>query len=169
MYLLAGREIPDVKYYGDLDQIGNGVGLLADFKADFIEKIKEVKEDNLSTDKAIAMITGKSFYPLLNEYAKILMESIKGLKIKVFAIENKFFGKNITVAGLVVGEDIISQVKDKLDGIDYVMIPRTMLREFETVMLDGTSIEDLSKGLSRPILITEPTGSGIIEEVRSVL
>ena len=167
MYLLAEKEIPDVSYYGDLDQIGNGVGLLADFRADFQYKLDEIK--GLTTTKSFAFITGKSFSPILKNYAKTLEYYIKGINIEVFPIENTFFGKNITVAGLVVGTDIINQIKDKIDNIDYVVLPKTMFKEFETVMLDGTTIDELVDKLGKQILICEPTASGLIDEIRSVL
>ena len=168
MYLIANRPLPDVSYYGDLDQIENGVGLLAEFRRDFKARLDDIKED-IICDKKIAFVSGKSFAPILKEYTKLLEGKFNGLKTVVFPIENKFFGKNITVAGLVVGQDILSQLNGKIDDVDYVLLPKTMFKEFETVMLDGTTIEQLEQGLNKPVLIAFPTGSGLIDEVRSVL
>lgn len=167
MYLIAEKPIPSVDYYGDLEQIENGVGMLAEFNADFDYRIGEL--EGLTTDKNFAFVTGKSFAPILKDYASKMESVVKGLKTKVFAIENEFFGKNITVAGLVVGRDIISQLSGKIDDVDYVVLPKTMFKEFEMVMLDGTTIEELEEKLGKKVLIAQANASGVIDEIRSVI
>lgn len=167
MYLIANKPLPDVSYYADLEQIENGVGMLSEFEADFNERICEL--NGLTTAKSFAFVTGKSFAPILKKYADRLEKAITGLKIKVFAIENNFFGKNVTVAGLIVGEDIIAQLSDKLDNIDYVLLPNTMFKEFETVMLDGTTVEKLEQELGKKVLVSAAAAGGLIDKIRSVI
>lgn len=167
MYQIADRKIPSVDYYGDLEQIGNGVGMLAEFKADFDDCVTTLI--GLTITKKFGLVTGKSFAPILADYMKTLTEIISGLEVRVFGIENEFFGKNVTVAGLVVGSDIINQIKDKIGDLDYIILPNTMFKEFETVMLDGTTIEKLQQELDKKVLISAPTASGLLDTLRSEL
>lgn len=46
----------------------------------------------------------------------MLEERFDGLKINVYAIENNFFGENVTVTGLLTGRDIADQLGDRTLG-----------------------------------------------------
>ncbi len=39
--------------------------------------------------------------------------NVENLELEVLEIKNKFFGEDINVAGLIVGEDIIDAISDK--------------------------------------------------------
>ncbi len=41
------------------------------------------------------------------------MEKYPKSKLHVYGIRNDFFGEKITVSGLITGQDLISQLKDK--------------------------------------------------------
>ena len=85
---------------------------------------------------------------------------------RVFAIENHFFGEQITVAGLVTGKDIIEQLKGKELG-NELMIPSNMLRFERDLFLDNTSVEDLEKALGVKVKIIEPDGYSFVEAICS--
>ena len=56
---------------------------------------------------------GKASKDEIQKASNALMNKYKELKIEVYPIENNFFGKSITVAGLVTGRDIINSLKGK--------------------------------------------------------
>lgn len=60
------------------------------------------------------------------------MQSLLGLDMHVIPIRNHFFGETITVAGLVTGQDLIAQLKEKqalgTDLGETLLIPANMLR-----------------------------------------
>jgi NifB/MoaA-like Fe-S oxidoreductase len=80
-----------------------------------------------------------------------------GAKVQVFPIKNDFFGETVTVAGLVTGGDIIAQLKGK-DLPEILLVPSIMLKEFETVFLDGITIEKLEKELGKTVRVIAPDG-----------
>ena len=45
------------------------------------------------------------------------------------------------------------------------MLPKCMLKEFETVFLDGMSVEELAEKLNRKIVIVENDGAALIDAV----
>lgn len=161
-YVKAKMPIPDSTYYGAFDQIENGVGLLADFKDNFEYNLSEIGDCNLG--KKIDFITGVSFAPYLEEYAKTLEKRL-GIKCKVHAIINNFFGKSVTVAGLVTAGDIIEQLKDNPVPDAYV-IPDNMLREFTDTFLDNVTVEEVSKALGAPIIVTAHSGSDLASKIK---
>jgi len=75
---------------------------------------------------------------------------------------NDFFGKTITVAGLLTGRDIINEIK-KHDKRDYLIIPRAMLRSDHTVLLDDLDVSDLEEQLNMKVLIAENDGENLVD------
>ena len=63
------------------------------------------------------------------------MERFPGLDIRVYAIENRYFGEEITVAGLITGEDLTAQLAGKPLG-EALIIPAVMLRHEQDRFLD---------------------------------
>ena len=67
----------------------------------------------------------------------------EGLKINVYEIKNDFFGESITVAGLIVGRDLINQLKDKDLG-DYLIISASMVKGTYPEKVDGVFLDDVT-------------------------
>lgn len=151
MYLRAERELPNYEYYGDFSQIENGVGLIAKFKREFLDCLREIKE----TSGSYGVITGMSAKDLMSWASEEV--SKLGAKVQVFPIKNDFFGETVTVAGLVTGGDIIAQLKGK-ELPEILLVPSIMLKEFETVFLDGITIEKLEKELGKTVRVIAPDG-----------
>ncbi len=148
LYLLAGLDIPDYSYYESFAQIENGVGLIAEF----LFELRDELQYNNSLKGSYTLVTGKSFAPILTGVAAELSEAY-GVELDVVAVANTFFGESVTVAGLITGVDISNALRGRLRHKN-VIIPRTMLKEFETVFLDGTSVGELEKELECRIHIS---------------
>ena len=159
-YLKAERKMPDFTFYGNFDQIENGVGLVADFQDNLDFALSE-SEDKCFCGSA-TLITGKSFEPILNEEKKKI-ETKLGLNLSVKGISNSFFGESVTVAGLVVGRDILSQAVE--DDTDVYVIPDNMLREFTTTFLDDTTVNELELKLGKPVLVVAHNGGDVVQKL----
>ena len=156
-YLIAGRPLPGAEYYGSFDQIENGVGLITDFVSNLDFSLDEVESSSLK-GKA-TLITGKSFAPVL-EKEKEKIEAKLGLNLSVLPVSNAFFGESVTVAGLVVGKDILVEAKD-IDT-DVSVVPDNMLREFTSTFLDDTTVEELENELKKPVLVVAHNGADLV-------
>lgn len=163
MYLQAGRDVKDDAYYGDYDQIENGVGLVTKF----IEEVKTALEGAPGKlSKRIAFITGEAGMYAMERVAALLKEKWRKLKIDLYPVKNEFFGTSVTVSGLVTGGDIIRQLKDKpLADYDHVILPSVMLKEFDTVFLDGVSLEELQEKLGCKVLVSAVDGDCLVDTV----
>ena len=151
MYIYAELPIPDYSYYDDFEQLENGVGLVADLRYQFELAFADAKS---AKNKSFTLITGVSATPFLQELLDKAKNKFEGLQANIVTVVNKFFGETVTVAGLVVGQDIVSTVEQCKDSVgDVVLLPRVMLRETEDVFLDGMTLQQLQEKLGKPIEI----------------
>ncbi len=145
-YLKAKREIPDADYYEDFSQIENGVGMIASMKEEFLYAL-ETLDEKPSLPRSISVATGNAAYDFILSMTNSLERKYDSLKINVYKIDNDFFGHNITVAGLITGQDLVNQLKGKELGTT-LYLPRNMLESSGTLFLDNLNIEDIAKDLS---------------------
>ena len=90
------------------------------------------------TDAPIAILTGEYGVRVLAP----LLEEIGRDDVRVIAVRNEFFGGNISVAGLLVGEDLARVLAGQPEGHRY-LLPDVCLSG--GVFLDGTTPADLPR------------------------
>ncbi|MBQ2614006.1 MAG: DUF512 domain-containing protein [Clostridia bacterium] len=155
-YLMAEQALPDYVNYEGFPQIENGVGLCASLRYEFCEALKDSRFSLPKGRKSIA--TGISALPLIQE----LVGMLKGDCIAVYPIENHFFGKRITVTGLLTGGDLVSQLKGKDLG-EELLISSAMLRHNDTVFLDDMTVAELSNQLGVLVTVVPNDGYALLE------
>ena len=148
-YLKADLPLPSFESYGDFSQIENGVGLVRAFGQEVDESLKGLEICDKKAE--IAFITGQSFKGELAKCLEKVHKYFPCCTFRIVDIYNDFFGRSITVAGLITATDIIAQAKDMPA---YTVIPSTMLREFTHTFLDGISVEELENKLNTKIIIS---------------
>ena len=163
-YLLAGLPIPEPEFYGDFDQLDNGVGLLALLQQEFRSAMMQAGEFN--EEKHLTIATGELAYPMMKQFAAEIMERFPTVKIGVEKIVNDFFGHTVAVAGLVTGQDLIAQLKGKELGSE-LLIPSTMLRHEQDRFLDDVTREQVEQELSVSLTTTENDGFDLLEKILS--
>jgi len=86
--------------------------------------------------------------------------------IDVAAVENKFFGPSVTVAGLLTGRDVIKTLLDKIEGHEMLLVPDVVLNE-DNIFLDDITLDDLEEALGIPArkIVSTPEGllKGLVE------
>ena len=163
-YLVSGIDVPEESFYNGYEQIEDGIGMIRCFR----ESINYTAQD---LDKHIkgtfSVPTGKLAFEEVSNGMKKLMEVNPNIKIDTYKIINHFFGETITVAGLLTGTDIISQLKGKINS-EYLIMPNNMFRKgyelgpAEYIMLDDTKIEDIEEALGVKVLVCDHTGEDIV-------
>jgi NifB/MoaA-like Fe-S oxidoreductase len=128
----------------------------------FGEENGERERKNSEKSFKIEMVTGAAFYKIMVETAAFFEERIRNLKIRVTKIKNNFFGESVTVAGLLTGFDIAEQFKP-MDDTDLVLIPKAMLKEFDDVFLDGTTVGELAEKLGKRVAASPSDGYELAE------
>ncbi len=154
-YIISDTPIPTDEEYEEYLQIENGVGLVRVLDNEFKEAAAVTQIPDRISDKTL--ITGV----LIGDYLKSLCSSITD-KVTVVPIVNNFFGHDITVTGLITGQDIINQLKNKHLG-SYLVIPEIMLRD--NLFLDDISINDIEQELNIKIVTTDGTGQDLLDKL----
>ena len=161
-YLLAEKEIPPIEFYEDFSQLDNGVGMWALLKDEAFSAVDEANELKSGTKKTIA--TGVAAEPLLKEIVGYAKNKFGELNCQVVAIKNNFFGEKITVSGLVTGNDLIEQLKDKNIG-EVLLLPENMLRYENDLFLDNVSVKEVEQKLNVKIQIVPSKGEDLIQNL----
>jgi NifB/MoaA-like Fe-S oxidoreductase len=159
-YLVAGLEAPSADELDSLDQAENGVGIVAAFSQSFetgsemaslgtgffqsvdgapawgyrAERVSASDVGDLHG--APTVLTGQYAAPIL----RALLDRNGFGAVEVVAVENRYFGGNIKVAGLLTGSDIARVVRE-LGPTRQYLLPDVCLSE--DLFLDGTSIHDI--------------------------
>ncbi|HEU4933670.1 MAG TPA: DUF512 domain-containing protein [Pyrinomonadaceae bacterium] len=150
IYLRAGRRIPGRSHYGDYPQIEDGVGMVRSFKNEFAKLVRRLEREGWTTSNNTSgtIFTGTLFAPVLKEMIDDLNARFQ-TRLVVEPLENGYFGGDVSVAGLLTGQDLLS-ARDRVTG-SFVCIPKQMLKSDEAVMLDGMKISEVSRALGQPV------------------
>ena len=166
-YILAEEELPQEEQYDGYLQLENGVGMLRLLLDEFAEAMEEDRiNGRQASAKHITLATGRLAYRFIKQMAKQMEERYEGLQIDVIAIRNDFFGEMITVSGLLTGQDIMAQLKDRDLG-EKLLLPQNVLKSGEPVFLDDYTLDDIEKALQVRIDIVKSSGRDFIEAILS--
>ena len=109
-----------------------------------------VKDD---MPQEITLVTGTLFEPVLRQVsAEFQLQT--GISLRVVSIINHFFGKTVTVAGLLTAQDVITQLKEQKIG-DFVVLPQVMMRGPDETSLDGYNLESIEAELDCRFIAVE--------------
>lgn len=160
-FLLAEKEIPPAKYYGNFCQLDDGVGSIRALLEDF-KKFKLPKK--ISKPYKISFATGVAAKYALEKVAERL-NKIKNLEVSVNTVQSKYWGDGITVAGLITSDDLADTVKD-ID-CDLVVIPSVMLKPYSEDFLDGKTLSYVKKKSGKDFYVVQNIYS--VEEVVDII
>lgn len=161
-YLKAGKPLPDASYYEDFAQLENGVGMCSLLKEEFHQAVEEL--EITQRHRTVTLATGTAAYDLICSLAEELSQKVEGLSIHVKPVVNRFFGETITVSGLIVGQDLIAQLK-QVDLGDELLIPRSMLRSEGDLFLDDISLSDAQEALKIKITPVSDDGYELVQHI----
>jgi len=180
-YLAAGREFPSAQSYGDFEMYEDGIGMARAFELEFLNhdfkrdkpsgffasvegapplgfraprsdmNIEEKSGGELS-DTPVGVLTGE----LGAAAIRPLIKSLEREDVRILPVENNFFGGNVGVTGLMVGEDLIRVLSKEPEGDRYLlpdvclsggrfldgMTPSDLPRKVEIIPTDGASLKD---------------------------
>jgi putative radical SAM enzyme (TIGR03279 family) len=168
-YIRAGRAIPPRSHYrivrggfnggaedDSYPQIEDGVGMVRQFFEEHAKRVRQLErlrrkgKFDAATARAIhgTVATGEVFYPMLKECVEEFNTRF-GTRLHAVAVENIFFGKGVTVAGLLSGVDFVKAAQ-KFAG-DFLMLPPDCYRQSDLKFLDGMTVGELEVQTGWPV------------------
>ncbi len=173
-YLLAGRPFPPAEDYEGFPMHEDGIGMARAFEAALLGRSEEspavrsgffawvdgAPAEGYRAPRAAGTVTlrpsaSAPVAVLTGEYgARVLAPMVEQLgapDVRLVPVANRFFGGNIGVAGLLVGEDLSRALHAEPEGHRY-LLPDVCLSK--GVFLDGLSVADLP----RPVEVVPTDG-----------
>ncbi|BCV21484.1 DUF512 domain-containing protein [Moorella sp. Hama-1] len=168
LYLLAGLPLPPAGYYDDFPQTENGIGITRLFLDEFAGALKENRPAP-AQPRRVAVATGTLAAPLLSGLVQRLTQENPGLAARVVAIPNRFFGPEVTVAGLLTGRDLRTGLEEAVSWArekkGEIILPDVMLKSDTPVFLDDLTPEDLARQLGITVRVAPTTGEGLVHSL----
>jgi NifB/MoaA-like Fe-S oxidoreductase len=106
--------------------------------------------------RAATLVTATLFEPTLRATAAEF-DAAAGTHLDVVGVTNEKLGHGITVAGLLMGADVIAQLAGRDLG-EFVVLPRVMFDHPQGISLDDLSPLTLAQQLGRPIYLADALG-----------
>ncbi len=139
-YYLTQREFPPARHYGSYAQIENGVGMTR-YLIDQWARTKRRLPATIEEPKRITIVTSMMALPVIEGLAQDI-RNIEHVEVQVLPIVNKFFGPEVTVAGLLCGQDVLETLEANGQLGDLVLLPRVMLDNEGKRFLDDMTVDE---------------------------
>ena len=162
-YITAGRTLPDGEYYEDYPQYENGVGMLRSLIDEF-DSAFDMAEDEDIKSCSTSIATGALEYDFICKLAEKVSKRWHNINCRVYKIRNDFFGETITVTGLITGQDLAAQLKDKPLG-DTLLLSENMLMRDSELFLDDYTVSELEKELDIKIRMIGNDGFDLFDAI----
>ncbi|HEU5230811.1 MAG TPA: DUF512 domain-containing protein [Ktedonobacteraceae bacterium] len=145
-YYLTRRAFPAASHYGSYSQIENGVGMTR-YLIDQWTRSKRRLPARLPEPRRVTLVTSTMARPVIESLAEDLRK-IGQLEVQVLPVINKFFGAEVTVAGLLCGQDVLAALEENGNLGDLVLLPRVMLDNEGTRFLDDVTVDEFKNRLA---------------------
>jgi putative radical SAM enzyme (TIGR03279 family) len=170
-YLRAGLQVPGEAHYGDYPQIEDGVGMVRRFMSEVRRALRRpdlASEMNITAggDLDGTVATGELFYPILSDAIKRLNERL-GSRLRAVAVRNRFFGEEVTVAGLIAGGDVLA-ARDSFKG-RFLIVPEQACLKSGDTFLDDMRLSDLEQRLGLPVSHGGPSVFTLFEKAQELV
>jgi len=131
--------------------------------------ISEVEEALEKTEgdqrkRKVSLATAKLAFPTVQKLAEDIQNKYPQIDIRVYCIENLFFGEKITVSGLLTGQDIRNQLQGQDLG-EELLLPCNVLKADEDIFLDDMTLEELSASLQVSVNIIQSDGQDFVHKI----
>lgn len=157
-YLVTNRSVPPDEHYDGQELHENGLGLVRRFLDEWAQVKAEIASSRRAQHAAQSLLlaTGALFAPTLVQAATEFGQLV-GLPASVQTIHNQRLGETITTAGLLMAEDVATQLGAPAAGT-LVVLPRVMFDHPDLVSLDDVSPSEMANRLRSPIALADTMG-----------
>lgn len=167
-FVKAERKMKDAAFYGNFEQIENGIGLTTKFLSEAETALGTLVENyRLPKAKKTLLVSGVSAAKTTKSLVQKCNEKIAGLQAEILPVVNTFFGETVTCTGLLTGADIVSAIeayKKQGGTFDEIVLAGNTMKEFEDVFLCGMTLKQMKKALRFDnIRINRNGGYGFVE------
>lgn len=147
-FLIGQQDLPPESHYEDYPQIGNGVGSIRQFLKQFRSAAKHLPQQT-SPPRHYTWVVGNAveyaFQPIVQR-----LNQVEGLRVEMAALRSEYWGQEMTVTGLLTGQDLLHGLQEKDLG-DGILLPSLMLKHDDSRFLDDMTVAELAQKLNTQI------------------
>ncbi len=161
-YLNARAPFPRTEWYDGFPQYENGIGLVRTFVDEAVELRTELEAAVLALPdtESVTVVTGMMAATML---AGALEAAGAVGKVRLLVVPNRFFGGNVSVAGLLTGRDITEAITaDPVRESSTYVVPDIIFNA------DGLTLDDhaLASVAGARVLYTSADAAGLLAGVQ---
>lgn len=126
LFIKTGRPVPARDYYDDFPQYENGVGMIRRF-LDELDRLS----GRLYRRGRFLFLTGELARPYVRRLGQALAQRSGSARtvIDVRSVRNRFFGRSVTVSGLLAGQDLEAAIGRAGRPYDRIVLPPNCVNE----------------------------------------
>ncbi len=158
-FCLASLDPPPRSYYGGMAVEENGVGMVRRL----LDEWAGASLPKRVSPRSALVISGRSPEPFLRRIVNRL-NRVEGMDVEYRVAENRTFGPDVTVTGLLAWRDIAPVIKASEKPVVY--LPDVMLNA-EDRFLDNVTLAAARKKSGRDLRVVSATATGFLEMISS--
>ncbi len=162
-YIQAESDFPEDESYEGYIQLEDGIGMIRKL----ITEVDEILSEDLSNPaekQKVLVVTGTAASPYIQSICEKITDKYPEVQIDVKTVINEFFGQRITVVGLLTGTDIKAQL-GPVDGYDRILLPESIFKSEDIVLLDDVTIDDLTDYFNVPVMKVKVDGEDLLKHI----
>ncbi len=158
LYLVAEEALPPAAWYGDFEQVENGVGSVR-----YLQRRIAASEVTLPRldGRRIAILTGSAMGRLMGQVTVPLVERT-GATFEVITLANPLFGPSVTTAALLPGRAFQAALAARRD-LDLALLPAEAVND-DGHFMDDLTVEDLVRSAPCEIRLSYDFGDALVSE-----
>lgn len=156
-YLFSGQKIPPAREYDGFPQYENGVGLVSSFYQDLVDF--SIPGKDVWKGKDLYFLTSVLGEKALQPFVENMQAG--GLALYPIVVENQTFGSQVTVTGLLTGQDLLRALS-RIPSEKTVIIPGHLLNDRD-LFLDDIPLSRLKEEYRGRVVVSPPTGNGFLQ------
>jgi putative radical SAM enzyme (TIGR03279 family) len=162
-YIQAGCDFPEDESYEGYIQLEDGIGMIRKLITEVDEMLSKELSDPVVKQKVL-VVTGTAASPYIQSICGKITSKYPEVQIDVKTVINEFFGHRITVVGLLTGTDIKAQL-GSVDGYDRILLPESIFKSEDIVLLDDVTIDDLTDYFNVPVMKVKVDGEDLLKHI----
>jgi NifB/MoaA-like Fe-S oxidoreductase len=157
-YLLADLPFPGRRHYDGFPQLEDGIGLTRLLIDDVTRLRRRLAYLNVR-GRTATLACGVLIAPVMERLVAEI-NALAGCDLRVLPVPNDFFGRTITVSGLLTGRDVASAVLGAgPEAPGPLFLPQSMLSQRYGNFLDDMTPAQLAEQIGRPVLFAQQISS----------
>ena len=167
------EHLPSSSFYGEYEMFEDGIGMVRSYVDDFREAQREglfddlmrTLEDDEVPFASVSLVVGEAMQPLLD---MLLASTSCAGRLTALTVANRYFGGNVSVTGLLTGQDIVAAIGAQTHPGRLFAIPSVVFNT-SGLTLDDMSLDDIQQKTGGSVAVVSCNPSEYLRDINRIL